>query len=182
MNEQSKSLLNKIALCVAHGCRFASFVYTAKGTGEKARHTILLGVSYENAVRKSLRELAKADVESIAGEWADIAKGELMASFWKTLEAIAAKDQSADYTKRGQYALTSVMGVKENTKDGTLQLFGATIKKDVIAPGTYKTVKSAPKTIAKSKIKKTLPVGKWREFAVENLHTVRANGQTMEFS
>ena len=40
-----------------NGNRFASLTYTAKGSGEIARHTILIGFSYHNAVEESAKQL-----------------------------------------------------------------------------------------------------------------------------
>ena len=45
-----------------------------------------------------------------------------------------------------------------------------------------KPVKSRPLTVAKNKLRKNLPVGKFREFALEYLNVVKLNGETLELA
>ena len=164
------------ALGGIEGCRFASLTYTAKESGEVARHTVLLGFNYRTCVEKSLLELEILR-PSLSGIDA-IAADELLESFRKTLNGT-----QDGYTKAETYADTAVKGLKVNTVDNSLQLFGLTQAKVVLVPGTFKTVKSAPKTIAKNKLRKELPVGKFREYALDNgaIHLARINGETIEF-
>lgn len=158
------------------GCRFASLTYTAKESGETARHTVLLGFNYRTCVEKSLLELEILR-PSLSGIDA-IAADELLESFRKTLAGT-----QDGYTKAETYADTAVKGLKVNTVDNSLQLFGLTQSKVVLVPGTFKTVNSAPKTIAKNKLRKELAVGKFREYALDNgaIHGARINGETIEF-
>jgi hypothetical protein len=73
--------------------------------------------------------------------------------------------------------------LKVNTVDNSLQLFGLVQSKTVITPGVYKPVNSAAKTIAKNQIRKALPIGKFREFALDSgvIHGARVNGETLVF-
>lgn len=158
------------------GCRFASLTYTAKESGEVARHNVLLGFNYQTSVENSLIELemmrpALTGVDAIAAD-------ELLTSFQKTLNGT-----QDGYTKSNCYADTAIKGLKVNTNDDSLQLFGLTQSKVVLVPGTFKTVNSAPKTIAKNKLRKQLPVGKFREYAIDSgaIHGARMNGETIEF-
>ena len=164
------------ALGGIHGCRFASLTYTAKESGEVARHTVLLGFSYKASVEKSLLELeilrpTLTGIDAIAAD-------ELLTSFKKTLDGT-----QDGYTKGHVYADTAVKGLKVNTNDDSLQLFGLTHAKVVLTPGTFKVVKSAEKTIAKDKLRKQLPVGKFREYALDSgaIHAARINGECIEF-
>jgi len=136
----------------------------------------LLGFNYRTSVEKSLLELEILR-PSLSGIDA-IAADELLESFRKTLNGT-----QDGYTKAETYADTAVKGLKVNTVDNSLQLFGLTQAKVVLVPGTFKTVKSAPKTIAKNKLRKELPVGKFREYALDNgaIHLARINGETIEF-
>lgn len=158
------------------GCKFASLTYTSKESGETARHTVLLGFNYKTSVEKSLLELeilrpTLTGIDAIAAD-------ELLTSFKKTLDGT-----QDGYTKAETYADTSIKGLKVNTVDNSLQLFGLTQSKVVLVPGTFKTVKSAEKTIAKNKLRKELPVGKFREYALDSgaIHGARINGETIEF-
>jgi len=158
------------------GCRFASLTYTAKESGETARHTVLLGFNYRTAVEKSLLEL-EISFPSLSGIEA-VAAEELIESFRKTLNGT----QDA-YTKADIYADTAVPGLKVNTNDNSLQLFGLVQSKVVLVPGVHKVVKSADKTIAKNKLRKSLPIGKFREYALDSgaIRTARVNGEVIEF-
>ena len=159
------------------GCRFASFVYTAKSSGEVARHTVLLGFSYMNSVQASLNQLREM-FNSLTDPLGYQAAGELIESFNATLNGT-----QTGFTKAGQYIPTGVSGLNVNSTDGSLQLYGLAQSKTVIIDGTHKVVKSAPLTIAKNELKKKLPLGKFREFALDvgNIHAIRANGDVLEF-
>lgn len=163
------------------GVQFASLTYTAKGTGEVARHTVILGASYTACIEKSLAALSKARFSCPVKRQA---QAELVASFNETLAKHAIGQQNSAYTKAETYVSTDIAGVKLNTVDGSLKLFGLTVGKVVIKPGTYKSVKSAPLTIAKNTLRKRLPVGKFREYAIEAgaLESARVNGATLELA
>lgn len=166
--------------------QFASFVYRSKGTGELARHTLILGANYNNLIEKSklalellsVSELVEKGIDSTIAEQA---RNEVLASFAKTLAAHTNGEQNEDYTKRGQYVPLG-NGLNLNLNDNSIQLFGLSRTKIVIEPGEEKVVKSRPLTIAKNKIKKLLPVAAFREFALDigNIQTVKMNGETLE--
>jgi len=158
------------------GCKFASLTYTSKESGEVARHNVLLGFNYRTSVEKSLLEL-EIQRPSLTGIDA-IAADELLTSFKKTLDGT-----QDGYTKGHVYADTAIKGLKVNTNDDSLQLFGLVQSKVVLVPGVHKIVKSAEKTIAKDKLRKALAVGKFREYALDNgaIHGARMNGETIEF-
>src|SRR5664280_513459 len=129
LNENVLAVIKQVA--ANKGNRFASLVYRAKGSGELARHIILIGFSYHAAVEKSLIALKKARFSNALKKQA---QGELIASFEKTLAAHAVGQQNADYTKKEVYDDVEldgekVNGIKYNTNDGTFKLFGLTMGK-----------------------------------------------------
>jgi hypothetical protein len=158
------------------GAKFASLDYTSKDSGERARYTVILGFNYRNCVEKSLAELRETR-KSLSGIDA-IAADELLASFTATLDGT-----QENYTKADTYLDTDVPGIKVNSTDGTFQLFGLVHTKTVIEPGIHRVVKSAEKTIRKNALRKALPVGKFREFALDvgHLATAKCKGETIEF-
>lgn len=171
-----------------NGNRFASLTYTAKATGETARHTIQLGFSYHNAVEKSLAELDNITFVSVSDgskfSRADFitAKAEVKASLQATLNAHAQGEQNPDYTKADVY-VPLFNGLNVSRNDGGYKLFGLTVAKTVLVSGTYKAVNSKPLTLAKNAIRKALPVGAFREFAIDEntLSQAKINGETIEF-
>jgi hypothetical protein len=110
---------------------------------------------------------------------------ELLNSFTASLNGT-----QENYTKEHVYVDVAdssgktVQGIKRNINDGSLQIFGLLHSKVQITPPTIedKPVKSRPLTIAKNKLRKDLPVGKFREFALENLNVVKLNGETLELA
>jgi hypothetical protein len=172
------------------GARIASLTYLSKKAGELARYTANFGFSYNQVVEKSKLELGLLLSEDDAKAATDATKwnpdyrqaaAELMASFDKTLAAHARGEQNEDYTKKGQY-IPLGNGASLNGNDNTLQLFGLVLTKAVLVEGVYPHVNSAPKTIAKNKIKKMLPIGNFREFALDNSQVaqMKVNGDTIE--
>jgi len=165
------------------GARFASLTYRAKGTGELARFNVTLGFSYHNAVVKSREELIALmggleGIEKLAAE-------ELLASFDKTLAAHEKGEQNEDFTKKDTYIpVGTAKGLKLNKNDCSLQLYALVNTKVVLEQGEYKSVKSAPLTVAKNNLRKKLTVSKVREFALDRnvVEAVRLNGETLEFA
>lgn len=157
--------------------QFASFTYTDKKSGGTSRYNVTLGFSYLNAVENSKLELELAK-PSLSDPTDILAANELLESFGKTLDGT-----QDGYTKAETYADTAIKGLKVNTVDGSLQLFGLVNSKVVLVPGVHKEVKSAPKTIAKNRLRKMLAIGKFREFAIDEGHflSARLNGDTIEF-
>ena len=167
------------------GARFASLTYSSKksANSELARFNVNFGFSYHQVLEKSKTELEILMAENKAS-WPPLemeAANEVMASLVKSLEAHARGEQNADYTKRGQY-IPLGGGANLNTTDNTIQLFGLVLHKKVLKEGVFKKVNSAPLTVAKNKLRKLLPVGNFREFAldVSQVAQGKINGETFE--
>lgn len=181
---------NKIAeltqkMLAIKGCRFASLTYLSKSSGELARFTANFGFSYHEIVEKSKTELEILMVENDS-TWTDIQKeaaAKIMASLTKTLEAHSRGEQNENYTKKGQY-ISLGNGVNINIVDNSIQLFGLVKTKVVLNPGQYKQVNSSPVTIERRRIEKLLPIGNFREFALDigNVEKAVVNGDTIELS
>jgi len=169
-------------ILATNGAKFASFLYTSKGTGETAKYVVVLGANYLNLLEKSLAELLEVNTAKFT-DLEKVAFAQVKASLEKSIAAHREGKQNEDYTKKGQYRNLG-KGLNVNDNDGSLQLFGLVISKTVIVPGVHKKVNSAPLTIAKSKLQKELSMSKFREFALDtgNIHEVKANGETLEFA
>lgn len=170
-----------IKTLVKAGPGFASLTYKSKGDGSVARYTVNLGFSYQNLLEKSIQELnAKIDNGDYKGDEL-LAANEVMASLQKSLQAQKNGTQSEDYTRKG--LMTPIGNGVSLNHDNSIQIFGLIQNKKILIEGApKKAVKSKPMTILKNKIKKELPVSKFREFALdkENISLVRANGDTIE--
>jgi multimeric flavodoxin WrbA len=176
MTTEMSSLLQKLK--DNKGAKFASLVYT-NNHGETSRYTILIGFSYQNAVEKSLATLSEQAEKMLSNSIEYMAASELIQSFQKNLNG-----EDTGYTKADIYADTDIQGVKRNTNDNSLKLFGLIVDKKVISEGEpRKAVKSSEKTIAKNKLSRELPVGKFREFKLspDALARMALNGETVVF-
>lgn len=160
--------------------RFASFTYCTRSTGEVARYTLQLGFSYRNIIQKSILEL-EVDKEIMADlprQAADAVLASLKASLDGTQNKYTKKDIYQDYKDTSG---KTVQGIKVNKNDGSLKIFGLVSSKVQITPPVtpHKTVNSAPITIEKNKIIKNLPIGRFREFALDNLAIAKIDGETL---
>jgi len=168
-------LLEQISATARTGARFASFTYTAKGTGETARHRLALGVDIERAYRRDLRVLngKRPHLDGIAL----VACDELIASLRESLEKGIGNNSA--YTCAGVYDRFA-KGIKAHAETGALHVTGFSLGKTVLAPGVYKDVKSSEKTIAKNALRKLLKSGKIRQFAFAEITGAKMNGKTLE--
>jgi len=163
------------------GPGFASFTYRSKGDGSTARYTLNLGFKYITLLERSIQELrAKMDLNEFSGDELLAAK-EVMASLEKSLEAHKNGTQSEDYTRKG--LMTPIGNGVSINHDNSIQVFGLVQSKKILIEGApKKEVKSKPMTILKNRIKKDLPISKFREFALdkETIMAIRVNGDTIE--
>ena len=161
--------------------RFASFTYCSTSTGEVARYTLQLGFSYRNILHKSILELEvdKSIMSGLPLQAADEILASLNASLSGTQTRYTKKDIYEDYKVDGK----TVQGIKVNKNDGSLKIFGLMTSKVQITPPVtpYKKHNSAPLTIQKNLITKDLTIGRFREFALDNLVMAKLNGETLVF-
>ena len=161
--------------------RFASFTYCSTSTGEVARYTLQLGFSYRNVLQKSIMELEvdKQIMADLPRQAADEILASLNASLSGTQTKYTKKDIYEDYKVNGK----TVQGLKVNKNDGSLKIFGLMTSKVQITPPVtpYKKHNSAPLTIQKNLITKDLTIGRFREFALDNLAMAKLNGETLVF-
>jgi hypothetical protein len=156
-------------------CRFASITYKAKGTGEVARHTVLLNVKRERCLKVDLEYLKK--LRDTLSEVARQACDELIASITETLET----GTNSQHTKAGYYAAVGNGNVQVG-ETGTVYIRGYNVRKTVMVEGEKKMVNSSRKTIEKNKLRKSLKNTRIREFRIDpnNFNYAKLNGKTIE--
>lgn len=176
--------------------QFASILYRTKtkqnksgkivSGGELSRYTLILGATYLSLIEKSRLALELIPDKELNELNPDVvlvaqAKAEVLESLTKSIIAHKAGTQSDDYTKKGLYEPLGA-GLNLNSNDNTLQLFGLVQSKVTLEKGIFKHVDSAPLTIVKNQIRKLLPIGKFREFALDlgNIKLLKMNGNTLE--
>ena len=174
---KNSDLQKIIESAISKGCRFISILYRAKGTGELAKHTILLGATLENAYRKDIFNLKRMEFEGIK----EVARLELLKSLEHSLDV--GIGNNAAYTQKGKHE-SKAKGLRMDKESGICQIYGLQMRKIVIEKGVYKSVRSSDKTIAKNAIRKGLRSGKFRPYCVEaeNLQSAKMNGRTLELA
>ena len=153
------------------GCKFASFIYKAKGTGEVSKVIVSLNISYENA---KLRDLDKLNNFAPNSDLQNVAKGEL-------IQSLIAPDKSRSTAqKEAREAIIPNM-LYYFPETGNISVWGMVIKKEILEVGEYKTVKSRPLTVEKNKIKKQLDfrTAKFRLYIIQNITNISIQGETL---
>ncbi len=154
------------------GCRFASLTYKAKGSGEIAIHTLLLGVSLENAYKADIAKLESV-VHTLQGVELE-ACTEMLASLKESIEKGIGNNSA--YTQKGKWE-TVCNGIRKS--ENSIQIYGFSIRKKVLVKGEFKKVNSSEKTIAKNQLRKRfrLKSSRFRPFAYDSqaMFELRAN-------
>jgi hypothetical protein len=192
------------ATTLAHAAglsEFASITYRAKRNGELARHTIILGARYDKQIAASVDQLMTSmslgTVANVAklNDRLDglVAEGRLMGDKPADLDALVAeaakavltsltktaKGEQDGYTKVDTYE-TIAQGVTRHKVDGSIEVHGLRHAKVVLEAGDPETGRTRALTVAKNMVRASLPVGRYRTFSLENVATVKRNGNTLE--
>ena len=188
--EQLESLINNTNL---NGVSFVSVKgYSSEKSNntEVANQVINIGASYKNMLKKDTNIYANFDLSSVdvdAFNYDTINTNGLTLNEYKkavkdSLE-IALNELSQPKKKKVSNDIYFNNALAFNTNTRKLSLLGQTINKTIEKKGTFKVVKSAPKTIAKKLIERKAK-GKTqtlRRFAIDNLAgSVKVSGETIE--
>ncbi len=176
-----QDFVNKFKAMEGKGARFIGFTYT-NAEGETAKRVINIGVSYENMLKKDIALLPSlAHIASplySETDWND-AKAELAESLRKSL---AGESTPRSEGQHDAY-LPIAVGLRWHIGNSELHITGVSHSKEILVAGTYKTVNSKPKTLAKNAIKKSLRSNEYRTFKVTNLSgELKVNGEIIEIS
>lgn len=165
------------AIAKGKGAKFASFTYVAKETGEKARHTLILGASTEVLYEKDVAVLEQM-VPDLTGLSLEAAEAILKSRRTSLKVGIG---NNPDYTCAGVYVYPDgLAGVKVHVVDGSICIDGLQESKVVLVKGVYKTVNSKPLTLAKKEISKSLPSNRFRQFRLDRVLEAKMNGDVLE--
>jgi hypothetical protein len=173
------------ALARRISAHFASFTYTTKETGEVAKYHLILGATTETLYAKDIVKLNRILplLQKIGAQPHVIqAAQELLNSRNESLTKGIGNNSA--YTNKDTYTyVDGFPGVRMHNETGALYVSGLLNHKIVIQEGTpRKPVKSAPKTIAKRRIEKLLPSGRYRMFTLTNVSRAAVNGNVLELA
>ena len=145
--------------------------------GEEANHLINVGICYQKAKQKDIQYLTDLDINSFDSKLdkalLEQARTELIQSFI-TPEKARSEGQINAYTP-------IIDGVKVNNDTGIIYIYGYREKKEILTEGNYPVVNSKPLTLAKNELRKNLKTGKFTQYSIEEISSVRANKETLEF-
>lgn len=160
------------------GAKFASIQYRAKGTGELAKYFVILGASTVKLYEKDIAQLEEM-IPNLEGIELEAATA-ILASRRQSLEKGIGNNDA--YTNKNTYIHVDIPGIKIHKETGAIYVTALVEDKTVIEPGEYKKVNSRPLTIAKRKIEKELPSGRFRQFILPNVTVARLNGEVLELA
>ena len=153
--------------------------YLSKTSGEIAHHLVNVGVSFAKAKEKDIEFLKNLDVLLLMDmkstkPMLEIARVEL-------LNSLISPDENRSQAQADAYThIESIQGVKIHNETGIVYVYAMTVSKEIVTKGTYKTVNSSEKTIAKNELKKLLKSTQYRQFLIPNITAIKANGDTLE--
>lgn len=172
VNEFTKTL----ETALKNGCRFCSFMYNAKGSGETAVFTVLLGVNLINAYKRDASVLSHLKIEDGVMK---VARDEVVKSLQDSI--VHGLGNNAHFTQKGVYQFLG-KGARLHKEEKTIHLTGFIINKQVVKAGEYKAVKSSAKTICKKKLAQRMKCRKFRDFifSPEHIGGMKINGKVLE--
>lgn len=170
--------IDQLREATENGCRYISFLYTSKGTGETSRYQVNFGIDYRNAV-----ELDKASLEAYTpqNELEIEAKAQMLKSMTETLT----EGVSSAYTQVDTFDNIG-KGIRQHKESGEIYLNGFVQSKEQVAPPTNpkKPVNSRPLTLAKKHIEKVCEFKRNRfgQFIInpEHIAGIRVCGEVVE--
>jgi hypothetical protein len=133
---------------------------------EVADYSLVFHINYENALKRSVEKLRQVNpTNSLELR----AKEELIDGYTNSLKKISQtsiEEISDAYTRFFDSNGNYIKGIRAHTATGVLYLYGFVNCKRVIIPGTYPMRRQEDLTMAKNKLRKMVPVSKFRQFII----------------
>ena len=133
---------------------------------EVASYNIVFKISYKNLLTRSIAKLT--DISTSTDLEAQ-AKQELLESFKKSVnktETVEIEDIDDAYTRYFDECNNYIKGVKLHTATNTLHLYGTFVSKVIHQKGIYLPTNKKALTIEKDKLRRQLPISKYRQFKI----------------
>jgi hypothetical protein len=142
---------------------------------EVSNNLVNVGASLTNAKAKDIITLQGLDVTTFNGDSIQLEKARV-----DLINSFINPNQNRSQGQIDAYTIIA-KGIKVHNITGKIYIFGLRTNKTVIEQGIYPTVNSKPLTLAKNQLKKDLKSSKFTQYALENITSVKLNGQTLEF-
>tara|TARA_R110000803_G_scaffold19482_3_gene50941 strand:+ start:155 stop:679 length:525 start_codon:yes stop_codon:yes gene_type:complete len=169
-----------ITTIVAETIKGTSFVGISNylnSKGELSNQTILVGATYETAKAADIETAKAFDLSAHKSQFTEadliVAKESIIASLEKPSKAHS-EGQKAAYKHIAP-------GLKVHTETDEVYVTGFAISKVVLEKGTYKTVNSSTKTLAKKELTKAMNLksSKFRNFKLGNSKSLQMQGVSL---
>jgi hypothetical protein len=170
-------IIKEVRRATEKGCRFVSFMYQTKESGEVSVYNLLIGIDIEGAYKKDLEMLTNVRLKTPVLLQA---RREIINSIKDSL--IFGVGHNPRNKQKDLY-LHICKGLRYNQNSNQLHLTGYSISRQVIQPGVFKPVKSSQLTLAKKALKRRMKSGRFRAFVLdaENISGLKCKGKVLEF-
>lgn len=167
------------ALGKGKGAKFANITYRVKKNNELARYRIILGANTETLYLKDIKAL-EVLLPTLTDNLQIEAATAILNS--RNLSVAVGIGNNPAFTCADTYThVEGIPGCKIHKETGVLYVSGLVEEKTVLEAGEpMKPVNSKPLTIAKRKIEKTLPSGRFRQLIIKNVARLACNGEVIE--
>lgn len=187
MDAKVQQFLQKLTTFpTSSGVKFVSFTYRSKGTGELAKYLVNIGVSFTKLYEKDV-ETMKAMIPTLTGDHLSVAT-EILSSLQESLDLGLGNNSRYVHSAENADTYTTLEGfpgVKVHNETGEVNVMGVLVHKKVLEPGTYKEVKSRPRTLIKKELEKGLRKSTIRQFTIpmdDREMLVKVDGETLELN
>ena len=158
----------------------STFTYTSKGSGEVSKVVVDHTADFDKLYRDDVLTLTNI-INSTKSSMELVAAEELKASLLKSLEVGIGHNprnphKNVNWVYFNDKKGRRIRGIKMNPDTFEVLVKGVVVHKDVLDKGTYKTVKSRQKTIAKNKLRKMLKSSKIRNYLLPRAEGMMING------
>ena len=179
---------NKLDLIVSfskiNGTQFVAVRNYENSKGEVANHVVNLNVDYGKAKLKDIETLKNLDVSTLndKGLGRDLMEKARQALLGAAISPNVNRSKGQTEAYKTICNGVSIYVGQDETKQGEIKIFAMAVSKKVIVEGVYPKVNSRPLTIAKNIIKKELKATKFRRLTLNNVGSVKAQGNELNFS
>lgn len=162
------------------GAKFVGInTYESTSSGEIADYVVNINVNYNDVLKRDLiylkslndNDLIRISKGNINLDTMKIGLSELIASLEKRING---EKNNHSLGQENAYE-TICNGVRLHLESEKIHIFGFRISKNIKVAGTYKTVNSSQKTLAKNAIKKGMKSEKFRTFIIDNADQISIN-------
>lgn len=159
------------------GVGFVSIRSYTNSSNEISNNKVNIGASYENAVKKDIEFLKNLDITTIENRKSDLVT--LEKARISLIEAFISPNENRSNGQKDAYTHIC-KGLKVHNETAKVYIYGLRTEKTVLVKGEYKPKNSKVETIAKDELRKLLKTGKFTQYVVSEIESLKGNGEEIE--